>query len=292
MEKLMQLCPVPAGKYLLGSSQTAGFDADKEGPPCLIELSNFEIGATTVTNEQFAAFVAQTGYVTEAEKFGWSFVFHYFVSPAVKKVSQTVPNLAWWYAVKGADWRHPEGPDSSLAKRMDHPVVQVSRNDAVAFCQWAGLQLPTEAQWEAAAKGLTNFERYPWGNDFLLDGRHHCNIWQGNFPLSNTKEDGFTNTAPAKYYEPNGLGLYQVIGNVWEWCSNPARIDLTVFQQQDAQYFWKNYQQIDDQYYATRGGSFLCHQSYCKRYRIAARNGNSAMSAANNLGFRCVKNHF
>lgn len=172
---------------------------------------------------------------------------------------------------------------------MDHPVVQVSRNDALAFCRWADKRLPTEAEWEIAAKGGTENDLYPWGTDFLAGEDYHCNIWQGAFPKANTKADGFASTAPARFYEPNGYGLYQVIGNVWEWCSNPARIPLEQFRSWDSHFFEQRFQQVDDAMYATRGGSFLCHESYCKRYRIAARNGNSGMSAANNLGFRCAK---
>ena len=281
---------IPGGTYIIGTDHADGFEADNEGPRVTVELPTFWMDETTVTNAEFAKFVEETGYVTEAERFGWSFVFHYFLSEETRLKSQLVPNMAWWYAVAGADWRHPEGPDSTIDTRMDHPVVQVSRNDAVAYCNWAGKRLPSEVEWEVAAKGGTDFERYPWGDEeFIVDGQHRANIWQGDFPRTNTQEDGFTNTAPAKWYEPNGLGMYQAIGNVWEWCSNPARIDLHTFQTTTSEELWQTYQQVDDAYYATRGGSFLCHYSYCKRYRIAARNGNSGMSGANNLGFRCVK---
>ncbi len=146
-------------------------------------------------------------------------------------------------------------------------------------------------RWHFAAGqiGGTENDLYPWGTDFLAGEDYHCNIWQGAFPKANTKADGFASTAPARFYEPNGYGLYQVIGNVWEWCSNPARIPLEQFRSWDSHFFEQRFQQVDDAMYATRGGSFLCHESYCKRYRIAARNGNSGMSAANNLGFRCAK---
>lgn len=280
---------IPKGAYLIGTNSGDGFPADREGPQVLIEHPAFLIDATTVTNRDFAAFVEETGYMTEAEKFGWSFVFHYFLSRKTRQQSRLVPNMAWWYAVAGADWSHPEGIDSTIIERMDHPVVQVSRNDAIAYCRWAKKRLPTEAEWEIAAKGGTDFEKYPWGTELLAGEGYHCNIWQGDFPKTNTLADGFANTAPAKWYEPNGYGLYQPIGNVWEWCSNPAGIDLKEFQIKDSQYYWRRFQIIDDGRYAIRGGSFLCHQSYCKRYRIAARNGSSGMSAANNLGFRCVE---
>lgn len=280
---------ISGGTYMVGTNNKDGFLIDQEGPQVAVKVPDYWMDEATVTNQQFSLFIKETGYITEAERFGWSFVFHYFLSDKTRQKSQLVPNLNWWYAVEGADWQHPEGPDSTIEKRMDHPVVQVSRNDAIAYCQWAGKRLPTEVEWEIAAKGGTENERYPWGEDFLINGQHQCNIWQGDFPKENTKEDGFTNTAPAKWYEPNGLGMYQAIGNVWEWCSNPARIPLTTFQEKSAVEFWEENQQVDDAAYATRGGSFLCHYSYCKRYRIAARHGNTGMSAANNLGFRCVK---
>ncbi|NWN99648.1 formylglycine-generating enzyme family protein [Tetragenococcus halophilus] len=280
---------IPKGSYQIGTDEEIGFVNDNEGPKITVHLPAFLIDETTVTNRAFKEFVDDTGYITESEKFAWSFVFHYFLSEETKRNSQTVPGLKWWYAVPGADWLHPEGPGSTIKERMDHPVVQVSRNDAIAYCQWANKRLPTEAEWEVAAKGGTSFEKYPWGENFLENDRYHCNIWQGNFPVENSLEDGFANTAPAKYYESNGYGLYQALGNVWEWCLNPARINLDEFTKNDRDFFWKNYQQVDDEVYATRGGSFLCHQSYCKRYRIAARNGNTGMSAANNLGFRCVR---
>lgn len=281
---------IPQGTYIIGTNDEFGFKSDNEGPQVAVELASYLIDETTVTNQEFALFIDATGYTTEAENFGWSFVFHYFLSEETRKNSQLVPNMSWWYAVPGADWQHPEGLDSNIDERMNHPVVQVSRNDAMAYAKWAGKRLPTEAEWEVAAKGGTDYERYPWGDNFLVDGSHQCNIWQGDFPKTNTREDGFTNTSPGKFYEPNGYGLYQVIGNVWEWCLNPARIDLNKFQKNEGNFFFETYDKVDDAVYATRGGSFLCHESYCKRYRIAARNGNSGMSTANNLGFRCVKN--
>ncbi|MHC5373543.1 formylglycine-generating enzyme family protein [Enterococcus sp. LJL120] len=283
----MQVIHIPGGSYTIGTDSADGFPTDNEGPKKSIELASFWIDETTVTNRSYEDFVSATGYVTEAERFGWSFVFHYFLSEANKKSSQKVSDLNWWYAVPEANWRQPEGIGSNILNRSDHPVVQVSRNDAIAYCLWAKKKLPNEAQWEVAAKGGTTYERYPWGVDFLQNGEHQCNIWQGNFPHQNTQKDGFLNTAPARFFEPNGYGLYQMIGNVWEWCANPARIPLVRFEKED-NCIWQDHLGVDDRIYAIRGGSFLCHESYCKRYRIAARNGNSGMSASNNLGFRCV----
>lgn len=280
---------IPGGTYMIGTDSLDGFLADREGPQTLVKVPTFQIDATSVTNFQFERFIQATGYITEAEKFGWSFVFHYFLDEETKNKSQLVPNISWWYAVEKANWYQPEGPNSEIGYRMDHPVVQVSRNDAIAYCKWAGKRLPTEAEWEVAAKGGTSHEKYFWGTELLQNNRYHCNIWQGDFPFQNDLSDGYGGTAPAKYYEPNNYGCYQMIGNVWEWCLNPARIDLATFQTHPGSFFWENFQTTDDNLYATRGGSFLCHESYCKRYRIAARNGNTGMSSANNLGFRCVK---
>lgn len=277
------------GSYQIGTNSGVGVPTDLEGPAIQVTINDFLIDSLTVTNQDFLSFVEATGYVTEAERLGWSFVFHYFLDEVTKKQSQTVGGLSWWYGVKKADWRHPEGANSTITGRMDHPVTQVSRNDAVAYCIWAEKRLPTEAEWEIAAKGGNNFDQYPWGKELLINGEHRCNIWQGDFPDNNIHADGFDGTAPAKYYLPNDYGLYQMIGNVWEWCVNPGRISLETFNNMDGKTFWKQHQQVDDQYYAIKGGSFLCHHTYCNRYRIAARNGNTGMSASNNMGFRCVK---
>ena len=286
---MCDLVEIPSGNYLIGTNQIDGFFKDKEGPQVKINLSSFKIGATTVTNAEFQEFAEATGYITESEKFGWSYVFHYFLAPEEKIMAKEVPGLNWWYAVEGANWRQPEGKNSHILNRMNHPVVHVSRNDALAFCRWKEVRLPTEAEWEVAAKGGTNFERYPWGEEFLIENKHQCNIWQGEFPLTNTLEDGFEGTAPVKTYPSNDYGIYQMIGNVWEWCLNPQGIDLTAFKESSSREFQKKYAHYSNETFAIRGGSFLCHESYCKRYRIAARNGNTGDSASNNMGFRVVK---
>lgn len=280
---------IPGGTYYIGTDGQEGFESDQEGPRQQVTLPSYDIDATTVTNEEFAHFISETGYQTEAEVFGWSFVFHYFLTEEEKQQSKQVDHLMWWYAVEGACWHSPEGFDSHLGERLDHPVVHVSRNDAVAYCQWAGKRLPTEAEWEVAAKGDRETVLYPWGDELLLSNEHQCNIWQGDFPKINTLEDGYAGTAPVKTYHPNAYGLYQMIGNVWEWCVNPRGIDLSEFNHRSGARFWEDYQKNDDYSYAIKGGSFLCHQSYCKRYRVSARNGNTGQSSSSNTSFRCVK---
>lgn len=175
---------------------------------------------------------------------------------------------------------------------MDHPVVHVSRNDALAYCAWADKRLPTEAEWEYAGRAGHDHRRFPWGDDLEEGGKHHANTWQGEFPYENTAEDGYVGTAPAKSFSPNDYGLYQMIGNVWEWCLNPGRIDLSEFQEKTSfDFFKENYQPSQD-VYALKGGSFLCHHSYCQRYRLAGRNANTGHSSTSNTGFRCVRDIF
>ena len=270
----------------MGTNSKEGFPEDGEGPMRKVKVDPFYMDPYTVTNAQFAEFVKETGYQTEAEAYGWSFVFYSFLSPeTAKKVKQTVPGTPWWCAVEGAYWKQPEGPDSGIDDRMDHPVVHVSWNDAIAYCKWAGKRLPTEAEWEFAARGGLEQKRYPWGDELTPDGEHRCNIWQGVFPKENTEEDGYAGTAPAKSFPPNEYGLYNVSGNVWEWCSdwftrsihrrggreNPQGPETGTSK-------------------VMRGGSYLCHKSYCNRYRVAARSANTPESSTGNMGFRCAAN--
>jgi len=240
------------------------------------------MGETTVTNAAFDDFVTATGYVTEAEHHGWSFVFWAQV-PERLGPTQGVVGVEWWRRVDGANWRDINGPGTMAeAWHRDHPVVQVSWTDARAFAAWAGGRLPTEAEWEHAARGGHDDVRYPWGDaepDYI--DFQPCNIWQGQFPKENLCKDGFATTAPARSFAPNGYGLYNMVGNVWEWTADPFRIRSQKKQAKLRQAQMQGYK-------LSKGGSFLCHASYCWRYRIAARTGNSPDSTTTHTGFRVV----
>ncbi len=268
----------------MGSVSEEGFSADGEGPVREIDVTPFFIDETAVTNAQFGRFVRATRYVTEAERFGWSFVFHSFVSRKVTRaVDQAVAEAPWWWRVDGASWRRPNGPGSGIGRVMDHPVVHVSWNDALAYCTWTGKRLPTEAEWEIAARGGLESKTYAWGDELTPGGRHMCNIWQGRFSDVNTNDDGYTGTAPAKSFDPNGFGLYNVAGNVWEW---QADWFSTTFHRDGPRVDPKGPPSGASR--VIKGGSYLCHASYCNRYRVAARSSNTQDSSTGNMGFRCV----
>lgn len=277
---------IPAGEFLMGTDGSYGFANDGEGPAHSVKLAPFHIDETTVTNEQFNTFVNATSYKTDAERFGWSFVFfgHLTNKQQAGAVRQRVLGSEWWCRVEGATWRHPEGPGSNIKQRWSHPVVQVSWGDACAYAAWSGKRLPTEAEWECAARGGLVQKRFPWGDELEPGGRHRMNVWQGTFPTHNTEADGHYGPAPAKSYKANGYGLYQMTGNVWEWCWD---------------WFDPGYYRVSPSDAPTgpasgerrvmRGGSYLCHASYCNRYRTDARNSNTPDSSTTNLGFRCVR---
>ncbi|WP_419466054.1 formylglycine-generating enzyme family protein [Alteribacter salitolerans] len=284
MRHTEHLIRLDGGEFIMGTDEDGRYPGDGEGPSRPVRLKPFAIDRYAVTNAQFQEFVEETSYVTEAEHYGWSFVFHMLVSEKDKRcVTDSVAQTPWWFVVNGAKWNCPEGPDSSISDRMDHPVIHVSWNDAIAYCNWSGKRLPTEAEWEYAAKGGLADSIYPWGNELLIEGEHQCNIWQGNFPSVNTAEDGFVSTAPVSAFFPNGYGLYNTVGNVWEWCGDwftnkhkrkPAH--------DNPKGPVRGYSKV------MKGGSYLCHDSYCNRYRVAARTSNTPDSSTGNIGFRCA----
>lgn len=259
---------VPAGSFLMGSDDAHAYPDDGEGPPRAVALDAYWVDACAVTNGAFVTFVADTGYVTEAERFGWSFVFGGLL-PADFPPTQAVAQAPWWRKVERSDWRHPEGPHSSVESREEHPVVHVSWNDAAAYAGWAGKRLPSEAEWERAARGGLEHKVFPWGDELVPGGEHRMNVWQGGFPQQNSLEDGYLGTAPVRSFSPNGLGLYEMTGNVWEWTANH-------FDEQGLSRVQK-------------GGSYLCHESYCRRYRVAARQSSTPDSSTGNVGFRCAR---
>ena len=272
------------GAFLMGTDGSDGYGADGEVPVHEVRLCPFRIDPVAVTNARFAAFVEATGHVTDAERYGWSFVFGGLL-PDDFPETRGVAHAPWWREVPEAAWNHPEGPQSDLDGRDHHPVVHVSWNDAAAFCAWSGARLPTEAEWEYAARGGLEQHHFPWGDELEPGGEHRMNAFQGRFPGENTCADGYAGTAPVDAYPPNGYGLHNMTGNVWEWCAD-----------------W-----FADDYYAAspaddpngpaagthrvmRGGSYLCHPSYCNRYRVDARSASAPDSSTGNLGFRVAGN--
>ncbi|MEM7461287.1 MAG: formylglycine-generating enzyme family protein [Pseudomonadota bacterium] len=272
---------IDGGKTLIGTN-TPEIPNDGEEPLREARLAPFRISETAVTNAEFEAFVADCGYVTEAEQIGWSFVFWAQV-PESAGPTQGVAEAQWWRSVDGANWRDINGPGTKDETwHPDHPVVHISWNDALAYAKWAGGRLPTEAEWEHAARGGLGDVRFPWGDAEPDDTENLlCNIWQGDFPRTNSCADGYYTTAPARSFEPNGYGLYNMVGNVWEWTSEPYKIKSLKKQVRTRLAAMKGFK-------LSKGGSFLCHRSYCYRYRIAARSGTSPDSATTHHGFRLV----
>ena len=264
----------------MGTDEPFRYPGDGEGPAREITLHPYRISKYSVTDTQFRSFVDDTGYRTEAERFGWSFVFHLFLPddfPDTRGVAAT----PWWRQVYGADWAHPVGPQSDLEGLAGHPVVHVSWNDAQAYCSWAGVRLPSEAEWEMAARGGLVQKRFVWGDELAPRGRTMCNIFEGNFPIENTAEDGYVGTAPVDAFPANGFGLHNMAGNVWEWCDDWFHSDFHI-----------DGPRVDPhgppsgEAKVMRGGSYLCHDSYCHRYRVSARSSNTPDSSTGNLGFR------
>ncbi|WP_443689890.1 formylglycine-generating enzyme family protein [Nonomuraea aurantiaca] len=271
---------LPGGEFRMGDATGDGNRGDGETPVHPVLLAPFSIDATCVTTADFAAFAEATGYRTEAEEYGFSAVFHLALRARPEDVMNPVPGTPWWVGVHGADWRHPGGALSSA--EADHPVVHVSWNDAVAYCSWAGRRLPTEAEWEYASRGGLDGARYPWGDD-LPEDEWRVNIWQGVFPSRNTRADGYLTTAPVRTFAPNAYGLWQTVGNVWEWCSDWYAPDYYAYSPPaDPRGPLRGTARV------LRGGSFLCHDSYCNRYRNAARSSNTPDSSMANAGFRTV----
>ena len=308
--RLKEMVWIPGGQFTMGALDTV----PDEFPPHVVKLDGFWIDATEVTNRQYSEFVSATSYVTTAERppelrsvqrgsgFENATILPEFNKPGsicsmlLSSRDDIDPNkgaYSWWQYVPGADWRHPEGPESRIDDRMDHPVVHVSWLDATAYCQWAGTQLPTEAQWEYAARGRRANATYPWGDDRNPDGKWLNNIWQGEFPVTDLGEDGFTRTAPVRSFPANDFGLFDMSGNVWEWCSDyyqPEYYAVSPMLNHAGPEFSHDPQEPGIIKRVQRGGSFMCSDQYCVGYRNSARMKGEEDSGAFHTGFRCVVN--
>ncbi|MFO0897307.1 MAG: formylglycine-generating enzyme family protein [Pirellulales bacterium] len=304
---------IPGGEFTMGSDDAAARAVEQ--PKHRVKVSPFWMDEHEVTNAEFRKFVDETKYKTIAEqKPVWEDLAKQ-LPPGTPKPDDSllVPGslvfnppasavpldnaAGWWQWLPGADWQHPEGPNSDLKGRDDHPVVHIAWDDAAAYAAWAGKRLPTEAEWEFAARGGLDGKRFVWGDRVPTDTDALANIWQGDFPHNNTKADHFDRTAPVKSFSPNGYGLYDMAGNVWEWCSDWYRVDAyagradlptAVFNPRGPADSFDPAERYTPKR-VTRGGSFLCHVTYCESYRPSARRGTATDSGASHIGFRCVK---
>lgn len=303
---------IPSGSFLMGAADEAG--RPDEYPRHKVSVSAFWMDQTEVTNASFARFVKETGYVTTAERMpDWEvlkkqlpegtpkppdsvLVAASLVFSPPAKVRGLDDVSQWWTWKKGANWQRPDGPGSNIKDKENYPVVHVSWEDAQAYCQWAGKRLPTEAEWEYAARGGLENASYPWGNEPLETGSIKANTWQGDFPVKNTGRDGYRLLAPVKQFKPNGYGLFDMAGNVWEWCADWYHPDY--YQNHNANQV--NPKGPNEGYdpmepgvpkRVVRGGSFLCNASYCKGYRVSARMKTSADTGLSHTGFRCVSSN-
>jgi formylglycine-generating enzyme required for sulfatase activity len=277
----LRLVRIDACTFEMGNDDTDAVAGDGEGPSRRVSLSAYSIAPACVTNREFAAFVRATRYVTGAERTGWSFVFYLQVpEPLRSSARRTASGLPWWLPVAHASWQRPEGPGSHVHTRPDHPVVHVSWNDALAYCQWAGARLPTEAEWECGARGGLERKRFAWGDELAKDGVPRCNVWRGEFP-NHPDADWTPGPVAVDAFEPNGFGLRNVCGNVWEWCDDwfsPAfHLETATENPRSGHPTGRK---------SMRGGSYLCHDSYCNRYRVGARSSSAPESSAGHLGFR------
>lgn len=311
---LIGMVRVPGGEFTMGTDSDLGWADEK--PAHRVRVDGFWMDETDVTNAQFQVFVKATGYVTTAEKpvdveemlrqsppgtlpppkenlAPGSLVFVPTSGPV--KLAGPEAHRQWWKWTPGANWRHPEGPNSNIEERENHPVVQISWHDAVAYANWAGKRLPTEAEWEFAARGGLDNKLYVWGGDKPSSTNIRANIWQGEFPYKNTAADGFERTAPVKSFAPNGYGLYDMSGNVWQWCSDWYQVDL--YRERAGKGVIDNPagpsksfdpRQRYSPLRAQKGGSFLCDDAYCTRYRPSARHGCTPDTGMSHIGFRCV----
>jgi formylglycine-generating enzyme len=290
---------IPGGKYRRGSD----FDAFRDARPIrTIELDGFWMDETPVTNAQFAKFIEATGYITMAERKPDPAKFP--EAPAENVVPGSIcfsppsepidlsDHYKWWKYLPGACWNHPEGPKSNIDQRMDHPVVHVSWDDAMAYAEWAGKRLPTESEWERASRGKRDQSPYVWGDELCPEGKWMANIWQGEFPVTNTAQDGWEGTSPVKAYPANDFGLYDMSGNVWQWCSDWYRPNAyELGPRRNPQGPNSSYDPIEPKEIkrTQRGGSFLCSDDYCSRYRCGGRGKMEVESSIAHAGFRCAR---